>query len=89
MASKSGYVREFKKRINNNKKRVNVLQSGALYRDNLVSTSKLDSSMTRIRNRCLVTGCSRGVISKYRMGRIYLKTAARSGLLNGIKKSSW
>lgn len=48
-----------------------------------------NSSKTRIRNRCIVTGRSRGVLRQFRISRIVFRDLAWKGLLAGIKKSSW
>lgn len=48
-----------------------------------------NSSKTRIRNRCLVTGRPRGYYRKLRMSRIALREYGSSGLIPGLVKSSW
>ena len=48
-----------------------------------------NSSPTRLRNRCLVTGRSRGVYRKYRASRIVLREMISQGLVPGMVKSSW
>lgn len=47
------------------------------------------SSATRIRNRCAVTGRSRGVYRKFNISRIMLRTMAAAGLIPGVRKASW
>lgn len=48
-----------------------------------------NSSPTRIRNRCELTGRSRGNYRKLRMCRIKLRELASYGLIPGMVKSSW
>ncbi|WP_173931474.1 30S ribosomal protein S14 [Chelativorans sp. Marseille-P2723] len=48
-----------------------------------------NSSKTRIRNRCDVTGRPRGYYRKLRMSRIALRELGNSGLIPGLVKSSW
>lgn len=48
-----------------------------------------DSSPTRLKNRCQVTGRPRGYIRKFGMSRIALREYAHKGQLPGVKKSSW
>ena len=44
---------------------------------------------TRIRNRCELTGRSRGYYRKFRLSRIMLRDLANKGLIPGVTKSSW
>src|SRR5438874_13808032 len=44
---------------------------------------------TRVRNRCQVTGRSRGYYRKFRLSRIMLRELANKGLIPGVTKSSW
>ena len=44
---------------------------------------------TRIRNRCELTGRSRGFYRKFRLSRIMLRELANKGLIPGVVKSSW
>lgn len=48
-----------------------------------------DSSPVRLRNRCALTGRSRGVYSKFGLGRNKLREIAMSGRIPGIIKASW
>ncbi len=43
----------------------------------------------RIRNRCELTGRSRGVYSKFKLSRSALRQLALRGELPGVTKSSW
>jgi len=44
---------------------------------------------TRIRNRCELTGRSRGYYRKFRLSRIMLREMGHKGLIPGLTKSSW
>ena len=48
-----------------------------------------NSSATRIRNRCELTGRARGYYRKVRMCRNQLRDLASQGLIPGMTKSSW
>jgi small subunit ribosomal protein S14 len=48
-----------------------------------------NSSKTRIRNRCEMTGRPRGYYRKLRVARNKLRELASQGLIPGMVKSSW
>ena len=48
-----------------------------------------NSSPTRVRNRCELTGRARGFYRKVKMSRIALRDLASQGLIPGMVKSSW
>jgi small subunit ribosomal protein S14 len=48
-----------------------------------------DSSPTRVRNRCNVTGRPRGYYRKFGLSRIAMRDLALRGDLPGVTKSSW
>lgn len=48
-----------------------------------------NSSKTRIRNRCVLTGRPRGFYRKFAMSRIALRELASAGMLPGVTKASW
>ncbi len=49
----------------------------------------LNSSPTRIHNRCVVTGRPKGYIRRFGLSRITFREMAHKGLLPGVTKSSW
>ena len=62
--------------------------------DRLVFQNKLNdlprnSSSIRHRNRCELTGRSRGVYRKFGLSRIKIRELLMSGDLPGVVKSSW
>lgn len=48
-----------------------------------------DSSPTRLRNRCGITGRPHGYFRKFGLGRIKLREAAMRGDVPGLVKASW
>jgi len=48
-----------------------------------------NSSATRIRNRCEITGRPRGYYRKHKLSRIALRDLGSKGLIPGLLKSSW
>lgn len=48
-----------------------------------------NSAMSRVRNRCEITGRPRGVYSKFGLSRNKLRELAGEGLVPGLVKSSW
>jgi small subunit ribosomal protein S14 len=48
-----------------------------------------NSSATRIRNRCEVTGRPRAFYRKLKMSRIALREMGSQGMIPGLVKSSW
>ena len=48
-----------------------------------------DSSKSRVRNRCQITGRSRGVYKKFGLARHKLREAAMRGEVPGLTKASW
>ena len=48
-----------------------------------------NSSPTRLRNRCTLTGRPRGVFRKFGLGRNKLREIAMRGEIPGVVKASW
>ena len=48
-----------------------------------------NSSSTRIRNRCAITGRPRAYYRKLKMSRIALRDLGAKGMIPGLVKSSW
>ncbi len=66
----------------------------ASYEEKMDAATKLqklprDSSASRVRNRCELTGRSRGVYSKFGLGRNKLREATMRGDVPGLRKASW
>ncbi len=48
-----------------------------------------NSSPVRLRNRCQLTGRSRGFLRKFKLSRLSFREMARMGMIPGVVKSSW
>ncbi|MDN3653671.1 30S ribosomal protein S14 [Thalassotalea ponticola] len=54
-----------------------------------LQTLPRDSSSSRQRNRCTVTGRPHGYLRKFGLSRIKLREATMRGEVPGLKKASW
>ncbi len=71
-----------------------IASATASYDDKAAAVVKLqklprDSSAARQRNRCALTGRSRGVYRKFGLGRHKLREATMRGDVPGLRKASW
>ncbi len=48
-----------------------------------------DASASRQRNRCAITGRSRGVYRKFGLSRVKIREVAMRGEIPGLAKASW
>ena len=48
-----------------------------------------NSSPCRLRNRCQLTGRSRGYLRKFQLSRICFRELASRGMIPGVTKASW
>lgn len=48
-----------------------------------------NSSLTRIKRRCVVSGRSHGVLRRYRLSRLVFRREALQGNIPGVFKASW
>ncbi len=48
-----------------------------------------DSSIVRLKNRCVLTNRSKGVYRQFRMSRVRLREMLANGLIPGYKKAVW
>lgn len=48
-----------------------------------------NSSPVRVKNRCAISGRSRGYLRTFGVSRIVFRELAREGYIPGVKKSSW
>lgn len=48
-----------------------------------------DSSITRVRNRCILTDRGRGLVGRYRVSRMMFRYYADKGLIAGMQKATW
>ena len=81
--------------LNKRKKLKNqIMKKDLSMEERLKLQSKLNdmprnSSKIRIRNRCELTGRTRGVYRKFGLSRIKIRELSMSGSLPGVVKSSW
>ena len=71
-----------------------ISSTTASYEEKMEASAKLqklprDSSPSRVRNRCELTGRPRGVYSKFGLGRNKLREATMRGDVPGLRKASW
>jgi len=71
-----------------------VSSDKSTYEEKLEAAVKLqklprDSSPSRQRNRCALSGRPRGVYSKFGLGRNKLREATMRGDVPGLRKASW
>ncbi|MBN8588928.1 MAG: 30S ribosomal protein S14 [Rhodothermia bacterium] len=62
--------------------------------EKLAASTKLqkmprNSSATRLRNRCAVSGRPRGYMRKFGVSRIAFRDMALAGKIPGVRKASW
>jgi small subunit ribosomal protein S14 len=48
-----------------------------------------NSSPVRLRNRCQLTGRSRGYLRKFKVSRLCFRELALMGMIPGVTKASW
>lgn len=100
MAKKSMIARETKRKMLADKYRVkrealkNIVRISSSYEDKEAAQFKLqslprDSSVTRKRNRCNITGRPHGYYRKFGLSRNMLREAMMRGDIPGLVKASW
>ena len=84
------------KKFSNKRKSLknNVMKKDLSIEERLKFQNKLNdlprnSSSIRYRNRCILTGRTRGVYRKFGLSRIKIRELSMSGDLPGVIKSSW
>lgn len=89
MARKAKAVKELKRQAMVEKYR--ELRTQLKKEGDLEALRKLprDSSPTRLKNRCEISGRPRGYIRKFKLSRIAFREYAHKGQLPGVKKASW
>ena len=85
-------VKKFNNRRQSLKKK--IMQKNLPMEERFKIQSKLndlprDSSKIRVRNRCELTGRTRGVYRKFGLSRIKIRELSMNGALPGVVKSSW
>ncbi|WP_223703619.1 30S ribosomal protein S14 [Sutcliffiella deserti] len=86
-----------KSKVAKEKKRQQLVERYADLRRELIAKGDIeglrklprDSSPTRLKNRCEITGRPRGYLRKFKMSRIAFREYAHKGQIPGVKKASW
>jgi small subunit ribosomal protein S14 len=79
-------IRDLRKKINNpNILFEEKLKLQKIFRRNI----KRNSSRTRLRNRCKISGRENGNIKKFGLSRIMIRKFLGKGLLPGVVMASW
>jgi len=89
MARKSNIARDEKRRkmiAKYAKKRQELKEKGDMMG---LRKLPLNSSPTRLKNRCRITGRPRGYMRYFDVSRIVFRELASKGEIMGVKKSSW
>lgn len=89
MARKSLFAREIKRKKMHEKfaqKRKELKEQGDY---DALQLLPRNSSSTRLKNRCQMTGRPRGYYRKFGVSRLVLREMALRGEIPGLKKSSW
>lgn len=50
---------------------------------------KRDTSPSRLRNRCILTGRARGYLRRFKLSRLSFREMASNGMIPGVVKASW
>jgi len=71
-----------------------ILNQATSDEDRMKAVADLDklpknSSPVRLRNRCQLTGRSRGFLRKFKLSRLCFREMANAGLIPGVVKASW
>ncbi len=71
-----------------------IVRTAANYDEKMAAIDALqkmprDANPTRLRNRCLITGRPRAVMSRFGISRIKLRELLMRGEIPGLEKSSW
>ena len=85
-------VKKFKNKRFNLKKKINnknISMEERFKLQSIINDLPRDGSRVRVRNRCELTGRTRGVYRKFGLSRIKIRELSMAGLLPGVVKSSW
>jgi small subunit ribosomal protein S14 len=83
--------------IARNQKRIKLVAKYAVKRAALKAAGDYEglqklprnASPVRVKNRCVVSGRSRGYLRAFGLSRIQFRELARDGKIPGVKKASW
>lgn len=76
---------ELKKKVSD----INLSEEERLEASIQLNKMRRDTSPVRLRNRCQITGRSRGYLNKFKVSRLVFREMASHGMIPGVTKSSW
>lgn len=81
----------FERRSDLRNKAKNLHLSDQEREDARIALNKMrrDTSPSRLKNRCQLTGRPRGYLRKFHMSRICFRELAGQGMIPGVTKASW
>nr|YP_209590.1 ribosomal protein S14 [Heterostelium pallidum]AAU00605.1 ribosomal protein S14 [Heterostelium pallidum] len=93
---KDNQIREFYKKNEQQRNVYKMLRQNSslsmkeriFYSDELANIAT-KGSICKIKNRCIVTGRARGIISEYKISRLQFREFVKLGLITGIRKLSY
>ena len=88
---KNSNLKDFKKRKVLKKFELIFLQKkiSKVINRNFLERFHLHTGDIQVKNRCTLTGRSKGICSDFRLSRIKTRDLGSNGLINGFKKVSW
>lgn len=93
MSRKLASILDFNNRIKKDTIQLTTTHKKALQSDIKVPHNcknvVLTTEKNNYHNYCLITGRTKGIYNKYKMGRMSLKYAIYHGYINGVTKYSW
>ena len=85
-------VKKFREKRHNLKMKIkdrNISMEERFKLQSKINELPRDGARIRVRNRCELTGRTRGVYRKFGLSRIKIRELSMSGALPGVIKSSW
>lgn len=95
LIQKENYRRQLVKKYFQKRKNLKLqLKKSKFLKEKFILNHKLqtlprNSSPSRLNNRCMLSGRTRGFLRDFNISRHFFRELAHEGLLPGIKKSSW
>ena len=85
-------VKKFREKRHNLKMKIkdrNISMEERFKLQSKINELPRDGARIRVRNRCELTGRTRGVYRKFGLSRIKIRELSMAGFLPGVVKSSW
>lgn len=81
--------RERRTELRNKQKNLHISEEEREEARIALNKMRRDTSPCRLRNRCKLTGRSRGNLRKFKISRICFRELAGMGMIPGVTKASW